>query len=348
VSFEALGWGVALAFVASLIACRALIATGPRDKPTEERKAHRAPTPTSGGLGIGLGVVVGLALVVAASPSLRADLALVVSVTVLSATLLLIGFVDDTRHLSASLKFVLFCVICLLGAFIAGVVQDLPLTHNLTLRLPLAVGLIGCGLWLFTLINGVNFMDGANGLAMGAMLIGFGALAALAQAVDIPLALAIALAAMAALLGFLVWNFPDGHIFAGDSGALFVAALAGMISLLLITRGGVSPFVPPIVFFPLLADALLTLLWRAQRGRSLLVAHDEHLYQIALRAWPGHWRAALAYWAAMAACGGIAYMVAGDPDPAAPWIALASLAALSIIISAFMRAWAVPRGYLKP
>ena len=39
---------VAVAFLTSLIVCRAMIWIGPVDAPNEERKQHRAPTPTSG------------------------------------------------------------------------------------------------------------------------------------------------------------------------------------------------------------------------------------------------------------------------------------------------------------
>ena len=38
------------------------------------------------------------------------------------------------------------------------------------------VGLIGSALFVFTLVNSVNFMDGANGLAMGSVAIGLAAL----------------------------------------------------------------------------------------------------------------------------------------------------------------------------
>ena len=50
---------------------------------------------------------------------------------------------------------------------------------------------------------------------------------------------------------------------------------------IVIARTGMSPLIAPILFFPLLADALLTLFYRARRGLSLLVAHAEHICQIA-------------------------------------------------------------------
>ena len=88
----------------------------------------------------------------------------------------------------------------------------------------------------------------------------------------------IALCCIGAIVGFLVWNFPAGSLFTGDSSALFSGAIAAFACLIVIARTGMSPLIAPILFFPLLADAVLTLFCRARRGRSLLVAHAEHIY----------------------------------------------------------------------
>jgi UDP-N-acetylmuramyl pentapeptide phosphotransferase/UDP-N-acetylglucosamine-1-phosphate transferase len=339
---------VCAAAILSATACGALIAFGPKDNPSEARKAHQAPTPTSGGLGVALGLTIGAALVWTFSGEFAGREALTASILGLSVALLFVGFADDTLHLSAALKFAIFSGLALLGVQAAGAAENIPLAPAIRVQLPAIVAIVGSALWIFTLINCVNFMDGANGLAMGSMAIGFVGLAVLGQVLGAPVVFVLALLCVGALLGFLMWNFPSGKIFAGDSGALFVAGLAAMLSLLLVAHYEVSVFVPPILFFPLLADALLTLQWRVQRRRKLLLGHSEHLYQIAMRAWPGHWRAALAYWVAMAACAGLAVFVAQEPDVAAGWIALGSLALISITISAFMRSWALQRGYLEP
>jgi Fuc2NAc and GlcNAc transferase len=127
-------------------------------------------------------------------------------------------------------------------------------------------------------------------------------------------------------------------LFAGDAGALFVGAVGAFGSLVLIARAGVSPFVPPILFFPILADVLLTMLWRARRGRRLLEPHAEHLYQVTLRAWGSHTPVALAYWGAMSACVVLGVAVSQHADPRASWIALALLAMAAAAISKLARA----------
>src|SRR5262249_28877940 len=104
-----------------------------------------------------------------------------------------------------------------------------------------------------------------------------------------------------------------------------------------------SPLVPAILFFPLLADTLLTLAWRAIKRHSLLDGHSEHLYQIAIHGGMSHGEIALIYWACMAGSGAIGFLVARDPG-VSPWIALGALSFAAIIISVVVRRFAGRRG----
>ena len=309
-----LGIAAATAALVSALACMALVRLGPIDHPDLARKAHRSPTPTSGGLAIAAGFLVG-GLLLSAFPIWETTLIaqgipLLAALGLFAFAFLLMGFIDDATPISPRLKFLLFTLAALAAAWRIGVVNLLPLGEGNVLQLPLLIGLIGSALWIFTLINSVNFMDGSNGLAMGSVAIGLGVLGAISARLGSPAGAAICFCTAGALLGFLVWNFPKGRLFAGDAGALFAGALAALVSLYIIRRTELSPFVPPILFFPLLADALLTLFWRARRRRSLLDAHSEHLYQIAHRANWSHARVAGVYWLAMAICGGVGFAVA--------------------------------------
>jgi UDP-N-acetylmuramyl pentapeptide phosphotransferase/UDP-N-acetylglucosamine-1-phosphate transferase len=334
--------GAAIALMASVIACRAQMASGPVDVPNSGHKSHPAPTPTSGGVGIAIGFAIGLIALCLSSrawrQSVSADGAMLLSLTCgLACVFMMIGFIDDARPLGPRLKLFLFAMLSLVGAFAVGVVEDLPLGGGAALHLGFALGLVGAALWVFTLVNCVNFMDGANGLAMGSVAVGLIALGVIALLRGSTSGAAIGFCGAGALVGFLVWNFPDGRLFAGDSGALFAGALAALGSLFVIARTGLSPFVPPILFFPLLADVLLTLVWRASRRRRLMEGHCEHLYQVARRSGWRHTHVALTYWAAMALCGTLGLAAAAAQNTIAPWATLAALALCSIIVSYFVR-----------
>lgn len=344
-----LGIAMAIAALVSAGACAILVSRGPLDHPDVVRKAHRAPTPTSGGLGIAAGFLTGGVALLLIFPAWESALvaqgvALLAAIVLFAFAFLLLGFIDDATPLSPRLKFLIFTLASFAAAWRVGVVNQVPLGWGDALHLPLFVGLIGSALWVFTLINSVNFMDGSNGLAMGSAAIGLASLGAIAWALGLPAGVALCFCAVGALLGFLVWNFPGGRLFAGDAGALFVGAVAALASLYIIRRTQLSPLVPPILFFPLLGDVLLTLLWRLRRRRSLLDAHAEHLYQIALRARWSHARVALVYWLAMAICGGVGFAAALAPRVLPASIALAALALASIVISMIVRAHAVKRG----
>lgn len=340
---------VTIAFAASLIACRGLIGAPIVDLPNMARKAHTTPTPTSGGAGVALGFAAGLIALSAFSIVWRHEVtmqgvALASSASAFAYGFLLLGFLDDAFPLGPRLKFVVFSALAVGASLLIGVVRALPFGDGAVIELGFVVGLIGTSLWVFTVVNCVNFMDGANGLAMGSVAIGLFVLAMVAVSLGSPSAAAIAVCGAGALVGLLFWNFPNGRLFAGDSGALFAGALAALGSLVVINRAELSPFVPAILFFPLLADALLTLAWRASRRRSLLEGHSEHLYQIARRAGWGVWPLALTYWAAMAVCGAIGWFVAQAPETSAAPIALAVLSAIALVVSWQVRRVAVRRG----
>jgi UDP-N-acetylmuramyl pentapeptide phosphotransferase/UDP-N-acetylglucosamine-1-phosphate transferase len=337
----------------SFIACRAIISHGPIDTPDDERKSHPAPTPTSGGLAIGVGFAAGVLTLaffaqVWSGAISDAGVRRLWITALVAYPLLIIGFIDDARHLRVRVKFALYGLIALIGAHTFGVVQTLPLTAGLSLHLPYLAGLAGTALWIFTLINCVNFMDGANGLAMGSVAIGLAALGLAAVDADIHSAAAIGACGVGALIGFLIWNFPFGRLFAGDSGALFAASLGAFMALILIARLGMSPFAAPIAFFPLLADALITLFWRLRlRGwRALFAGHEEHHYQLLRRGGVNAVAITLLYWAMTAACGVLAFRLAQSPDPALSFVALASLAAFALLASLAVRAWARRRSLL--
>ncbi len=257
---------------------------------------------------------------------------------------LFLGFLDDNKAMGPRLKLLLFAALSLAASESVGVVDVLPLGFGAALEMPHLVGLLGTALWVFTIVNCVNFMDGSNGLAIGSVAVGLIALAAIAQAHGALSGVAIGLCGAGAMIGFLMWNFPTARLFAGDSGALFAGAVAALGSLIVIQRAAISPFIPPLIFLPLLADALLTLAWRLRRGRSLLDGHSEHLYQIAARARWSHARIAYAYWIATSLCGLLAFAAALETDAPWPWAALAAAALAGEFVSVMVRRYALAKG----
>jgi UDP-N-acetylmuramyl pentapeptide phosphotransferase/UDP-N-acetylglucosamine-1-phosphate transferase len=354
---------LAIALAVSAATAPLVIAAGVCDPPDGARKAHDKITATSGGLAIGAGFAFALA-VACLIPGLRwkdeLGLDMVASLSLsafLAFVALVLGLFDDLRPLDAKLKFGAIGVIALVTAVFVARAEVLPLFGGLTLQLGFVIGVLGSALWMFTIVNATNFMDGANGMAMGQMAIGMLMLAVIAQISGAPDASMLAVAGAGAAIGFLVWNFPSGRLFAGDAGALFIGTLAGAAGLVAIDHGGVSPFVPVILFFPILADVLLTLAWRLGKGRSLLASHRDHLYQIGLRSELGHMRMSLLYWGLALLCAALAFLadalqklspawegIGATFASAAPLIVWGLLALAAILVSLKVRAFAYSRG----
>jgi UDP-GlcNAc:undecaprenyl-phosphate/decaprenyl-phosphate GlcNAc-1-phosphate transferase len=358
---------VGLAFGLSALLCFGMVRASLVDMPDGGRKVHAAPTPTSGGLAFGAAFGASLAAAAFAPsasswawPGGQDGLDHLQWALLAACAALAIGARDDVRPINARLKMVLSMGVGVAFCLFVVHARYFPIGPGQVLDAGPVIAILGSALWVFTLQNSVNFMDGANGLAMGSVGIGLGALGAIAASNGLWHLALVAWLAAAALGGFLLWNFPMGRVFAGDAGALFAGALAAYLSLILVEQGNISPIVPPLLFFPLLADVLLTLLWRLRNGRNLLQPHRDHLYQIAMKSGWSHARVTCVYWIMCLHCAAVAWVVsfgvrASGPERGllallawisalGPWLALIVLAWLSARISARVRRYAAAKG----
>jgi UDP-N-acetylmuramyl pentapeptide phosphotransferase/UDP-N-acetylglucosamine-1-phosphate transferase len=127
--------------------------------------------------------------------------------------------------------------------------------------------------------NLYNFMDGADGLAGGMAVFGFGTYAIAAWSGGDAAFCYMNLSVAAAAAAFLWFNFPPARMFMGDAGSVplgFLAAAFGLSGW----QAGLWPlWFPPVVFAPFVLDATVTLVRRALRREKLWQAHRTHYYQ---------------------------------------------------------------------
>lgn len=140
-----------------------------------------------------------------------------------------VGIVDDLRGLRARVKLLFqivggVCLYCSGMAFpaldlhIAGVPVGATLSFSLTI------------FWVVLLCNGLNFIDGLDGLATGTAFLACIPLLIFALMTDRPVLSLTIVMLSGTLLGFLVFNFNPASIFLGDSGSLFIGfVLSGII-----------------------------------------------------------------------------------------------------------------------
>ncbi|WP_236654921.1 MraY family glycosyltransferase [Burkholderia pyrrocinia] len=267
-----------VAAIASTAILRVLLATGlawrlATDIPND-RSLHTLPTPRVGGWGI---VPVSIVVLLALAPRLWL-------IAIAAAGLAAMSQIDDRRGLPARVRFSahLAAVVALIVVFPAEAPWWL---------------LAGVGFAMVWLTNLYNFMDGADGLAGGMALFGFGgyAVAALTGASASPDLVVAGAAVAGAALGFLLLNFHPARLFLGDAGSIPLGFLAGALGYWGWRTGAWPIWFPALVFAPFIADASVTLLRRLLRGEKFWQAHREHYYQRMVRSGIGHGRTAL-YW----------------------------------------------------
>ena len=225
-----------------------------------ERRSHHVPTPRGGGLSIVIALLVAICVVVWRSPQ---QIVLLAGFGIGLLLVAGIGMVDDHRPLSPWLRLgVQAFAAAVFALAVAGAWGDLPAA-------------IIAFVAVMLLTNIWNFMDGINGIA-----------ASQAALVAAGLALLlggdwawIALALVAACLGFLPFNFPKARIFLGDVGS---GTLGFALAALLVLTWKRSDIPTPLLLLPLsafLVDSGLTLLRRVFRGERWWTAHAQHAYQ---------------------------------------------------------------------
>jgi UDP-GlcNAc:undecaprenyl-phosphate GlcNAc-1-phosphate transferase len=250
----------------------------------------------------------------------------------------LLGVVDDTRGLRASVKLgaqvAVACFTFACGYHIDSIA--LPLVGNLSMGVfafPVTI------LWIIGIINAVNLIDGLDGLAAGVVL--FAALtnfviASIAGSVFIAVVMATTIGA---LVGFLVFNFNPARIFMGDSGSY----LMGYVLATAVLVGGsstqkastaVSLIVPCLALGVPIFDTLFSVVRRFLERRPLFSPDRGHIHHRLLDMGLTHRRAVLTLYAVSALFSAAAIAASIGKD----WQVGLALLASTVVLFALVRA----------
>ena len=262
----------------------------PMDHPNT-RSLHATPTPRIGGIGMVVAISISFTLI----QSLGL-LPFILGVLVLAA----ISLLDDYKNLPAHWR--------LLAHVLVAVAYMLAFSE---LQGP---GLLVAIMAMVWMTNLYNFMDGADGLAGGMSVIGFGALGIAAWGAGAQDVAMFCAAIASAALAFLFFNFPPAKIFIGDTGAIPLGFLAASMGVYGTSQDYWPALFPMMIFSPFILDASVTLLKRGLRGEKIWHAHREHYYQRLVRMGWSHRKMTLASYALMLLCAvlGLTYLQQSD------------------------------------
>lgn len=248
------------------------------------QKFHTRPTPRIGGVPVAAGLAGG-ALVAWQQGVLPGGLAATFALAVLPAYLS--GLVEDiTKKIGPDIRLWASFLSALIAIYFFDAVVErsgIPPVDALLAWYPIALvfTVVGIG----GVAHAVNIIDGYNGLASIVTCMMLGALGTVAwQVGDLPLA-AICAALAAGTLGFFVWNFPHGRLFAGDGGAYLWGVTVAIVSVLLTARNAaVSPWFPlAVVIYPVFETLFSVYRRKFKHAAAAGLPDAKHLHQLIYR-----------------------------------------------------------------
>jgi len=240
---------------------------GAIDVPRDTRRMHKKPVPRLGGLSIFFSF---LLLTLIYDFKIASDLFYAWSGAIL---IVLIGVLDDELSLPPLMKFAVQLAAAYVSTIGGAVLRTLRIGNTTlslgVLSLPLTL------LFLVTMINAHNFIDGLDGLCAGVSLCESLALGLMSLAVSPEYAAASFLLG-GACIGFLPYNIRGARLFMGDTGSTFLGFMLAAIAV----RTQNSPLAFLLLFALPLADLFFAVTRRLLSGKNPLLPDRSHLHHL--------------------------------------------------------------------
>ena len=250
---------------------RLAVRWGAVDKP-EARKVHKGIIPRLGGLAI----YAGFLAAVLASVHMTWEL---LGILVGGTAILLLGVVDDVYQISAKTK--------LLGQIAAASVLLLFdiridwLTNPFGSMIYLDMWAIPITLiWVVSLTNTLNLIDGLDGLAAGVSVIAAVTIFLMAVELNFWLVAVLTAALAGSALGFLYFNFSPAKIFMGDTGSMFLGYMLAAVSLVGTVKSAatIALIVPMVALGLPILDTACAIIRRFNNGQPIFKPDRGHLH----------------------------------------------------------------------
>jgi len=305
------------------------------------RSAHALPTARGGGVAIVLLTTLAAIAVVFRCP---ADaIAVVCGVSLPCLVIAAIGILDDIRPIDAKVRLAIqvaaaAAMTAVLGPIRSIAMPGLPAIEFGAAAWPLTI------VWIVGMTNAFNFMDGSDGMAATAAVVGGLGLAAVGYVTGCDMPLLLAAFAAAAAAGFLVFNWQPARVFMGDVGSGYLGAYLSAIPLLFPDSRQPDVLVPVVLcLWPAIFDPFVTVLRRVAAGANPLVPHREFFFHRLVRSGVSHGSVAIVY-GALAAAGALAGVVMLLPEVPLPVRTAAPLVAVAL---AGWLAWTAERTFAR-
>ncbi|MEO0202594.1 MAG: MraY family glycosyltransferase [candidate division WOR-3 bacterium] len=239
-----------------------------------DRKLHKYPIPRIGGLGFIIPIIISTIILTDIFEKWTLF-------TVATIIIIIEGLLDDiiNLHFSQKLIFEFFCASFI---FLSGYgVKTLGFNTTLHPAIAFVITIVG----FVGVINAFNMLDGLDGeLTILSIIIflTFGYFFYITSNVKI---FEFSICIISALVGFLIFNFPNAKVFMGDVGALTLGFFAASFAVFL-TQGeksSIYPIVPVIILSIPIFDTILTIIRRILSKKNIFHSDKKHLHHILYR-----------------------------------------------------------------
>lgn len=252
------------------------------------RRINKVPMPTAGGLAIfisfALSTLCFLPGTVTHLNFKGTYFEYVLPLIIAGGIIILTGLIDDVKELKPLPKMAGM----LIAATIIWVWTDfrfdnfkIPFGGPL-LHFPSWLSFLLTILWIVAITNAVNLIDGLDGLVSGVSIISLTTMGLVSYFFlhdsDIFLSITIFIL-VAAIAGFLPYNYHPAIIYLGDTGALFIGFMIGVLSLQGLKNSTAVAVVTPMIILGVpITDTVVAIIRRTLSGQKFYEADRMHLH----------------------------------------------------------------------
>ena len=252
------------------------------------RRINKVPMPTAGGLAVFIAFAVSvLGFLPGIIKHLNVDgvyIHYVLPLVLAGGIIIVTGLIDDIKELKPLPK--------LSGILIAATIIWLwtdfrfddfkipfggPLIH-----FPSWVSFFLTVLWIVAITNAVNLIDGLDGLVSGVSIISLTTMGIVSyfflhdSNIFLPLTIFVLVVSIA---GFLPYNYHPAIIYLGDTGALFIGFMIGVLSLQGLKNSTAVAVVTPMIILGVpITDTVVAIIRRSLSGKKIYEADRMHLH----------------------------------------------------------------------
>lgn len=249
---------------------------GAIDVPKDNRRMHHTPIPRLGGLAIFLGFILSTLLFVEIDRQFQ-------GILLGSVIIVILGVLDDSYSLKAVPKFLVQIVAAGVAVAHGCVIQFISNPNVFSASTYVNLGWLSIPvtiIWIVTITNAVNFIDGLDGLAVGVSAISTASLLVIALLVSEGNVAVILAALLGACLGFIPYNLNPAKIFMGDTGATFLGFIMACLSVqgLFKFYAIISFAVPFLILGVPIFDICFAVIRRLLKGQNPMQADRGHIH----------------------------------------------------------------------